>query len=743
MRFLILYMLFLTPLKYISQNINIPDPTFKLFLTSQVGGASSDFVAKNLSGNYTDVDLNQDGEIQISEAQQISYLMVYGQYTPFSSKIASLKGIEYFINLDTLLCHQHKIDSLDISPLVNLKRLLCDGNGMKYLKTSGAANLLVLSASFNQLSVLDLSQNDSLQHVDCNSNILTILNVDSLINLGNLQFNDNQIQTINLKGLFKLNTLYCKNNQLQVLDANDCYELQFSDFRFNPLEYLFVKNGIDESLNFNINGILNLKFICVDEMQIQTIRQILTSLGIINTCEVNTYCNFEIGGSHNNIKGSNTLDLNSNGCDVLDTKLESLKLSINDGANLGYTFSNNVGAYNFYTSTGTFTISPILDNPNYFNFTSLYPSVTFTDSNNNIEINDFCFQPNGVFNDLEIVIIPITAARPGFSSEYKIKMINKGNTTLTGNIELLFNDSITDFISSSNPPLYQSQDTLIWSYINLIPFESREFSFSLYINSPSETPSVNPGDVLIFHGSISPFNLDETPMDNYFDLIQTTVGSYDPNDKICLNGATVSENIAQNYLYYIIHFENTGTYYAESIVVKDSINSAMLNLASIQIVESSHPCYANMKNGYVEFIFENINLPFADSINDGYVVFKIKPNSLVSAGDIIKNKAYIYFDYNLPIITNESEVLITSPNSVNELTENIQLLITPNPSQKIIHVESEIVFESVDFFDCTGRSIKGLPIINNSINIECLPKGLYFMKLVTKNLVVYRKIIKE
>ncbi len=46
----------------------------------------------------------------------------------------------------------------------------------------------------------------------------------------------------------------------------------------------------------------------------------------------------------------------------------------------------------------------------------------------------------------------------------------------------------------------------------------------------------------------------------------------------------------------------------------------------------------------VEFIFENINLPFDDATNDGYVAFKIQTNPSLVVGDSFSNTASIYFD---------------------------------------------------------------------------------------------------
>ena len=52
-----------------SQIVNIPDSTFKSKL---VNSTIQNQRAKNLLGNYFAIDANSDGEIQVSEATQVS-----------------------------------------------------------------------------------------------------------------------------------------------------------------------------------------------------------------------------------------------------------------------------------------------------------------------------------------------------------------------------------------------------------------------------------------------------------------------------------------------------------------------------------------------------------------------------------------------------------------------------------------------------------------------------------------------
>ena len=106
-----------------AQIINIPDTNFKNALVNTIC-ANTEYGSPNVN---SDVDLNNDGEIQVSEAESIYYLDVSNQ------SISSLEGIEYFINLYGLSCDQNQITELDLSAQTNLGYLDCGFNQLAEL----------------------------------------------------------------------------------------------------------------------------------------------------------------------------------------------------------------------------------------------------------------------------------------------------------------------------------------------------------------------------------------------------------------------------------------------------------------------------------------------------------------------------------------------------------------------------------------------------------------------------------
>jgi hypothetical protein len=201
----------------------------------------------------------------------------------------------------------------------------------------------------------------------------------------------------------------------------------------------------------------------------------------------------------------------------------------------------------------------------------------------------------------------------------------------------------------------QTSNNLSWNFTNLKPFETREITFTMNVNSPMEIPAVNNGDILNFTTTITSSATDETPTDNTFTLNQTVVGSYDPNDKTCLEGSVITPELIGQYVQYMIRFENKGTSAAENVVVKDMIDLTKFDISTLIPTSGSHSYVTKISEGNkVEFIFENINLPFDDANNDGYIAFKIKTLPTLVVKDSFTNEANIYFDYNFPILTHNA-----------------------------------------------------------------------------------------
>ena len=572
--------------------INIPDANFKAKLLQ---ASPTVLVAKNLAGVYFRVDVNGDGEIQQSEASEVSYLTVT------NSLISSIEGINSFNNLEFFYCFNNQLTTVNISGLNNLKTLDC------------SINPFMLSVNLSNLN--------SLETLYVENGNLTSLNLNLITSITRLFCTDNNLTSIDLSNLVNLNSLYCSQNSLSTLDVSASINLNTLNCSQNNLTSLFIKNGKNETtLLFSSNP--NLKFICVDESQLIFVQNRINGLGYVN-CFASSYCSFVPGGVFYTIQGNIKYDFNNNGCNETDANYPNLKFNISNGSEVGNLITNFSGVYSIPVLTGAVSLTPVLENPAYFMISPPTVNLTFPTDTSPLTQN-FCVTPNGIHNDVEVIIVS-SRARPGFDSQYSLLYKNKGNQTISGDINLTFNDAVLDFVSALPNVDNQAENTLTWNYTNLLPFESRIVNINLNVNSPMEIPAVNIGNILSFSATINPNANDETVIDNTFNLNQTVVGSYDPNDKTCLEGNTITPEMVGKYVHYLIRFENTGTDNAENVVVKDIIDNFKFDISTLITINASHNFKTRISNtNQVEFIFENIQLPFDDANNDGYIAFKIK-----------------------------------------------------------------------------------------------------------------------
>jgi hypothetical protein len=382
-----------------------------------------------------------------------------------------------------------------------------------------------------------------------------------------------------------------------------------------------------------------------------------------------------------------------------------------------------------------------MENPTYFNFSPTTATIPFANNNNNTTTQNFCLSANGVHPDVEIVIAPITPARPGFDATYKIVYKNKGNLTLSGNVSFTYDDTVLDFVSATIVPNSQSVGTMSWNYTNLLPFESRSIEIVFNVNAPTETPAVNIGDQLDFNATITPIASDEIPADNVFSLKQIVVGSYDPNDITCLEGDIVAPSEIGNYLHYNIRFENTGTAAAEFVVVKVEVNQTDFDMNSLQIMNSSDPVDARINQNIVEFIFQNIQL---ESGGHGNILLKIKSKNNLLVGDEVNKKANIYFDYNFPILTNDAETVFQSLNNP-DFQNDASISVYPNPTNGIVTVNCNNSIKSIQLYDIQGRLLQTNLVNENetTIDVSTKAKGVYFLKILSDKGIGVQKIVRE
>ena len=445
----------------------------------------------------------------------------------------------------------------------------------------------------------------------------------------------------------------------------------------------------------------------------------------------------------NNINGFIIYDSNNDGCDTNDVYISNFMVSATDATTISSTFSDN-GIYNMNVLGPSFTVS-IPNAPSYFTVSPASANVTFSGSNT--EVLDFCVTANQSINDLNITLLPPSEARPGFEADYRLVIRNVGTETIANvDATLQFDDLMQQFINSTPAPGTTTANMLTFPIGTLQPFQKFETDITLLTFQP---PTVNGGDILNFTANVTPAANDFTPNDNTYDLAQVVVNSYDPNDKQVLQGEELHIDKTDEYLDYLIRFQNTGTASAINVRILDTLHPK-LDWNTLVPISASHDYYVKIKDGnHVEFMFDDIHLP--DSISNepashGFVAYKIKPKSDVQVGDVISGDAAIYFDFNAPIITNMVSTTVIESLGISDFSGPLnQIVLYPNPTDKTLHIHLTEGLELLEvlIYDLQGREVQKIRGRETTLDVGSLSPGLYFLYITTDRGVVNRKMVKK
>lgn len=450
------------------------------------------------------------------------------------------------------------------------------------------------------------------------------------------------------------------------------------------------------------------------------------------------------GINQNTIKGVVRLDIEGNGCGANDAKLPNIIVATTNGTNTyaTLTFRNEyAGQYRLYVGQGEFETTVMSDIPPYFVLNPLSHSSSFTGFGS-IDTADFCIEPVGVINDLNVALYPLDEPRPGFDVSYQLVYKNMGTTSLTGMATLAYDNTKMQFLNASPAQSAQTTNTLNFGYTNLAPFEIRTVMLNFNILPP---PTANINEELVFTATVTPNTNDQTPDDNTFVLRQTLIGSYDPNDITCLEGEQVLLEDANDYLHYVIRFQNTGTASAINVRVEHELDSK-LDWTTLQLEGMSHNGRTTITDGsLVTFMFNNIRLPHSaadEAASNGYIIFKIKPlTNTIDLGDMVSATAAIYFDFNPPIITNTATT--TYVNTLgNASVELPNLVIYPNPTQaqlQVMGVDSIVQLQVHTLLGTKVLEASG----TSEINVTDLAAGVYLLTIAAEQGTYTQKFIKQ
>ncbi len=428
-------------------------------------------------------------------------------------------------------------------------------------------------------------------------------------------------------------------------------------------------------------------------------------------------------------------DENENGIfDEGERPFQNQKITLSPNA--VQTFTDETGKTVFHINPGMYELGYI-PNPLWKLTTAEESYQILIDENYEIFHYFFGFAPTRITHRVQP---NLTSARTRCSEAvpFWLNYVNVGTTRANGHISLDA-DSLLNFLSAEPTPDYEEDGKLFWEIKDIYPYEERRIELMYQIPSSQFT-----GHQLQLQARVELFAQNEQMV--YFKNTEYTPivrCSFDPNDKLAQTEQYGTQEIVwkQDSLYYTIRFQNTGNDFARDVRITDFLDKN-LDWTTFNPLTSSHDMETTLdrNTGEITFLFEDILLPDSttnEPKSHGFVTYSIAPISNIEDKTEINNTAFIYFDFNTPIITNTTSHITTDDPATSIALHEPQLYLNiyPNPTKDHWHIHLQYPTHQnyrLKLLDVTGKllqSYTGLQNGTNFIERKGLQSGVYFLQL--------------
>lgn len=374
----------------------------------------------------------------------------------------------------------------------------------------------------------------------------------------------------------------------------------------------------------------------------------------------------------------------------------------------------------------------------YASVTTAVHNDVAVNTSNNIATHRFPVVITTPFEDLAIYTIAPTEPLSGFTYKNHIIYKNQGIVPASGTITFTKDAALT-IASISETGATATATGFTYNFTNLQPFETKVIT--VVMNVPP-IPAVDLGQEITTSSAISGAITDIDITNNTSIITEEVIGSYDPNDKMESHGGRIQHDqfTANDYLYYTIRFQNTGTAPAVNVRIEDILDN-QLNPATFEMIRASHDFTVDRVGNVLTWRFRNIMLPFEaqnEPASHGYVYFRIKPQPGFAVGDVIPNTAGIYFDFNPVIITNTTTTQFYMPLSTSKFDMG-SFTMYPNPAKQTVTVTAPAGGQNlteVRLIDVTGKTLFAKNNLNSTtatLDVSTFGTGMYFMEITGEN----------
>ena len=337
-------------------------------------------------------------------------------------------------------------------------------------------------------------------------------------------------------------------------------------------------------------------------------------------------------------------------------------------------------------------------------------------------------------------------ARPGFlHTVFATVQNNSVNASGPATITCVL-DMQTSYFQATPAPTAVIGNTVQWVLPSVGPFAQADFGVFTLVDVLAPI-----GDPILHLWTVSTAPPDVNSSNDQAGTLTGVTGSFDPNDKTAFTSSGLSSTeyyVNQDeYIDYVIRFQNTGNDTAFTVVVVDTL-AGELDMSSFEQRTASHPFTVAFKPGrVVEWRFENILLADSNTnepLSHGLVSFRIKPVLPLVPGVLLENAADIFFDFNSPVRTNTSTLIASSGVSTTSLPTATGLRIFPNPANDRLHIAADgFDLRSIRILAADGR-VTGHYNASGAhmqADISALHAGAYLLEVMAADGTVHHRRI--
>jgi uncharacterized repeat protein (TIGR01451 family) len=468
-----------------------------------------------------------------------------------------------------------------------------------------------------------------------------------------------------------------------------------------------------------------------------------------NTAGTSCYCT---------ISGTVYDDANAN-CnqDAGEAGIHNIQIHIESATFSKYTYTDASGHYSMIVPSGTYTVTETV-----LAFYPLSPcqangiSVTAVAGTGCVHTVDFGNSITTI-HDMHVSTWDYNYAVPGHVYHQVTVITNDGTVSEPG-ILAGYNTDGQIFAPSTIPSGIFTGSTYWYNTPGTFPTltPGTDETFYMDYNVPTTIPlgtNVLFKDTVAYTTPITNWLTDYSPWNNVNYFTALIRSSYDPNFKEVSpkgTGPTGIISYTDSILEYMVHFQNTGSYMAENIVVIDTLDDN-LDWTTLKPVYQSAPCKITLEQSgskkVAKFNFANINLPTQvsnDLRSNGMFTYTIHIKPGLPVGTTFNNSASIYFDYNAPVKTNGTINTLGTSSAVSNLVASVSsadqsaFTVYPNPASNSFSAiinSLKVTDGGIKVSDVTGKVLMTKTVAlqrgTQSINVDAsqLASGVYFVTL--------------